>query len=175
MCPLRVRSIYCLLITILTIAPAFAQQAKAKRRRIDPPVDNGRQTQATPFEQIKVKKDFRVELLYSVPRTQGSWVAMCLDPQGRLIVSDQGEQGLFRVTPPPVGNALRGVPSEVHVEPLNVKISGAQGLLWAFDSLYVMNNNNRETCGLYRCRDTDGDGELDTVETLRILPGGGGD
>ena len=33
MCPLRIRSIYCLLITLLTIAPAFAQQAKAKRRR----------------------------------------------------------------------------------------------------------------------------------------------
>ena len=36
MCPLRIRSIFCLLITLLTIAPAFAQQAKAKRRRIDP-------------------------------------------------------------------------------------------------------------------------------------------
>src|SRR4051794_21438037 len=98
---------------------------------------------------------------------------MCLDPKGRLIVSDQGEQGLFRVTPPPVGNALRGAPFEVQVEPLKVPISGAQGLLWAFDSLYVMNNSSPDSCGLYRCRDTDGDGELDNVETLRLLPGGG--
>ena len=38
---------------------------------------------ATPVKDIKVAKGFRVELLYSVPRQeQGSWVSMCLDPQG---------------------------------------------------------------------------------------------
>src|SRR5205823_3106178 len=89
------RSIYTLFVLSLMIAPAFAQQAKEKRRRVEPPVDDGRPPQATPVDQIKVKKDFRVELLYSVPRSQGSWVAMCVDPQGRLIVSDQGDQGLF--------------------------------------------------------------------------------
>src|SRR5204863_827268 len=110
-------------------------------------------------------------------------VSVGLDAQGRLLVSDQGEKGLYRVTPPPVGQASSLPESErqtgslphIKVEPLKVQFSGAQGMLWAFDSLYVMNNNNRETCGLYRCRDTDGDGELDKVETLRILPGGGGD
>src|SRR4029078_6107073 len=138
--PFNCRCFRFLLIAILTATSAFAQDPKAKRRRTELPPDDGQPAKATPVEQIKVKKDFRVELLYSVPRAQGSWVAMCLDPQGRLIVSDQGEQGLFRVTPPPVGNALRGVP-EIQVEPLKVPISGAQGLLWAFNSLYVMNNN----------------------------------
>src|SRR5690348_6270018 len=34
---------------------------------------------ATPAERIKVAKDFRVELIYTVPRDkQGSWVSMCL-------------------------------------------------------------------------------------------------
>ena len=57
---------------------------------------------ATPAERIKVVKDFRVELLYSVPKDkQGSWVSMCVDPKGRLIVSDQ-VGSLFRVTPPPL-------------------------------------------------------------------------
>src|SRR5947209_8153536 len=65
--------------------------------------DSGR---ATPIERIKVAKDFKVELLYTVPRArQGSWVSMCVAPGGRLIVSDQGGAGLFEVTPPPPGGA----------------------------------------------------------------------
>src|SRR5262249_20714343 len=49
---------------------------------------------------IRVAKDFKIELLYTVPReTQGSWVAMCGDPKGRLIVSDQNG-ALYRVTLP---------------------------------------------------------------------------
>ena len=43
-------------------------------------------------------KDFKVELLYTVPRaTQGSWVNICTLPQGQLLVSDQGGAGLFRI------------------------------------------------------------------------------
>src|SRR5229473_2036033 len=55
---------------------------------------------ATPAESLKVMKDFKAELLYSVPKeTQGSWVNMCVDPKGRLIVSDQYGP-LYRITPP---------------------------------------------------------------------------
>ena len=46
---------------------------------------------------------FKVELLYSVPKDEhGSWVNMCVDPKGRLIVSDQ-YGALYRVTPKAVG------------------------------------------------------------------------
>src|SRR5205823_4003587 len=87
-----------------------------------------------PAESIKVAKDFKVELLYRVPNaTEGSWVSMCVDPQGRLITSDQGGAGLYRVTPPP----LSGNSEDTKVEKLPTPISAAQGLLWAFDSLYV--------------------------------------
>src|SRR5687767_1926221 len=45
---------------------------------------------ATPAETLRVKKDFKVELLYSVPKEHhGSWVNLCTDPKGRLITSDQ--------------------------------------------------------------------------------------
>jgi hypothetical protein len=55
---------------------------------------------ATPIELIKVKKDYKIELLYSVPREkQGSWVNLCVDPKGRLITSDQYGK-LYRITPP---------------------------------------------------------------------------
>lgn len=124
---------------------------------------------ATPVDQLKVAKGFRVELLYSVPRdVEGSWVNMCVLPDGRLIVSDQ-HGGLFRVTPPKQGTA-----DATKIEKLAVDIGEAQGLLWAFDSLYVVvNKGQRYESGLYRVRDTNGDGELDKVDYLRALTGGG--
>ncbi|MEO6812096.1 MAG: c-type cytochrome, partial [Isosphaeraceae bacterium] len=107
---------------------------------------------------------------YTVPKeSQGSWVSMTVDPKGRLIVSDQYGK-LYRVTPPPI----EGADKEIKIEPINVKIGEAQGMTWAFDSLYVVVNKGATyPSGLYRVRDTDGDDHLDTVETLRPLNGGG--
>ncbi|MCA8989861.1 MAG: DUF1080 domain-containing protein, partial [Planctomycetaceae bacterium] len=90
---------------------------------------------ATPVADMKIAKDFNVELLYSVPNdVEGSWVSMCVDPQGRLIVCDQ-YGGLFRVTLPPVGQT-----EGTKIEKINADIGEAQGLFWAFDSLYVSVN-----------------------------------
>ena len=125
---------------------------------------------ATPVSQIKALKDFQVELLYSVPkREHGSWVNMCVGPKGTLIVSDQGGP-LYRVTPPAIGtDAL------ARVEKIPADIGEAQGLLWAFDSLYVVTNSRRYPSGLYRVTDSNGDGELDKVQELRRFQGGGGE
>lgn len=125
---------------------------------------------ATPIEHIKAAAGFQVELLYSVPKEQeGSWVNMCVDPQGRLIVSDQ-HGGLYRITPATEEGPL----SPDAVERLQLDIGEAQGLLWAFDSLYVVvNKGGKYESGLYRCTDADGDGELDTVTRLRQIDGGG--
>jgi putative heme-binding domain-containing protein len=127
-------------------------------------------TAATPAESLKVKEGFRVELLYTVPRDrEGSWVSMCTVPGGKLIVCDQ-YGGLFLVTPPPLG----GKPADTKVEKMPIDIGEAQGLLWAFDSLYVVvNRGAKYASGLYRVRDTDGDGALDKVELLRAIEGGG--
>ena len=85
---------------------------------------------------------------------------MTVDPKGRLIVSDQYGK-LYRVTPP----ALGGDPATTKVEPIDVAIGEAQGLLWAFDSLYVVvNRGEKYESGLYRVTDTNGDDELDKVE-----------
>ncbi len=130
-----------------------------------------KQPTATPVERLKIANDFRVELLHSVPQDQqGSWVNMCVDPKGRLIVSDQ-YGGLFRVTPPPIGSQ-----ASIKIEKIEVDIGEAQGLLWAFDSLYVVVNRGKKyDSGLYRVRDTDGDDQLDSLETLRKLDGSGGE
>jgi putative heme-binding domain-containing protein len=121
---------------------------------------------ATPGEQLKVAKDFKAELLYSVPKdVQGSWVNLCVDPKGRLIVSDQ-YGALYRVTPPaPEGKAVR-------IEKIEAPIGEAQGLLWAFDSLYVVvNRGYKYESGLYRVRSSKGDDKLDEVKQLRKING----
>ncbi|MCP3915949.1 MAG: DUF1080 domain-containing protein [bacterium] len=125
---------------------------------------------ATPATQIEIMEGFQVELLYSPPKSQGSWVSMCVDDVGRFVVSDQYGSGLYRVTPP----SLTGTPEDTIVEKIGVDLSSAQGLLWAFDSLFVLvSKNGKHESGLYRVRDTDADGQLDQVDLLRRLGGGG--
>lgn len=120
---------------------------------------------ATPVDQLKVLKDFRVELLYTVPKSdQGSWVAMTVDPKGRLIVSDQYGK-LYRIV------VSGGTPQ---ISAVDAAIGQAQGLLYAFDSLYVMvANEGYQGRGLYRVKDTDGDDRFDEVKLLRKMNGGG--
>jgi putative heme-binding domain-containing protein len=141
--------------------------APAPRRPAEPPKVS---PAAAPAEGLRVLKDFKAELLYSVPKdTQGSWVNMCVEPKGRLIVSDQ-YGGLFYVTPPPLG----GKAEQTRVEKIDLPIGEAQGLLWAFNCLYVVvNRGQKYESGLYRVRDTDGDGTLDKVEQLHKIQGGG--
>lgn len=131
------------------------------------PGRRGQDGEATAADLVTVPKGFEVELLYSVPKsTQGSWVSMTGDPKGRLICSDQGGP-LYRVTPGKDAESTK-------VEKLELPIGEAQGLLWAFDSLYVVvNGGAAQGSGLYRCRDTNGDGELDDVKLLKKIEGGG--
>lgn len=108
---------------------------------------------------------FVVESVYEVANDQGSWVALTTDPQGRLYACDQGGEGLFRLT-------LREGQSPL-VESVSVgklaNLSGAQGLQWAFDSLWFHRNGGH----LYRLTDTDGDDMLDTAEEYPGGTGGG--
>lgn len=111
---------------------------------------------------------FQVERLFTVPKDQlGSWVCITFDNKGRLIASDQEAKGLCRITLPAPGS-----PDPVKVERLSVAISGAQGMLYAFDSLYVTVNGGIGS-GLYRCRDTNGDDQFDEVTKLHVFRGGG--
>jgi len=123
---------------------------------------------ATEPGDIKAPPGFEVELLHSVPKgEQGSWVNLCVDPQGRLYASDQ-YGALYRLTPPVIGEQ-----GELGIEKLDLPIGEAQGLLWAFDSLYVVvNRGAKYESGVYRLRDTDDDDHLDEVKLLRQLEGG---
>jgi len=113
---------------------------------------------------IKVAKGFKADLLYTVPKgEQGSWVAICADDKGRLIASDQGNKGLYRID-------VSG--QEPKVEKLTIKISSAQGLLYAHGALWV-NINGGGASGVHRLTDTNGDDQYDKDEHIMPLRAGG--
>lgn len=121
--------------------------------------------------QLQVPTGFEVELLYTVPKEQqGSWVAITEDDKGRLITSDQ-YGGIYRVTLPAAGKG-----DAPKVEPLTMPDGkppgGAHGLLYAFDSLYVM-VTEMDGKGLWRLKDTDGDDQFDKADFIRKCDGGG--
>lgn len=117
---------------------------------------------------FRVLPGFQVERLYTVPKqTQGSWVAITFDHRGRLLASDQGGRGLYRITVPEPGSQ-----EPTRVEKLALQISSAQGLLYAFDSLYLSVNGGPGS-GLYRARDTNGDDQYDEMLKLAAFAGGG--
>ncbi|MGE3174784.1 MAG: family 16 glycoside hydrolase [Planctomycetota bacterium] len=115
--------------------------------------------------ELGIATGWRHERLLTVPRTFGSWVAMCRDPQGRLYASDQS-RGLYRVLPAGVNGRV-----DTAIEPVDVDLDGCQGLCWAFGALYAVANGAHS--GLYRLTDRDGDDVLDHVEVLRALDGRG--
>lgn len=159
---------------LLAAAAALALFVPVHAQPKPKPVGKG--LSATPPEQLKVAKGFKVELLYTVPKDkEGSWVCMTTLPDGRLVVSDQYDKGMYVVTPPALGKA-----DGIKVEPMGLMYEGklfgaAQGLCWAFDALYVVLNQGKAS-GLYRVTDADKDGKLDKVELLRPFEGqnGGG-
>ena len=160
----------------------FHAKADIKSLRIDPHHKKGQHqyasitiTQEEPKKiesiaasKMTLAKGFAVERVYSVPRKdEGSWVSMCVDPKGRLITSDQYGQ-LYRVTPSTEN-------TETKVERIDLKIGMAQGMLWAFDSLYIVVNGRpfENPPGLYRIVDSNNDDMLDKVSLLREFKGGG--
>lgn len=174
---------------LLPLAAAFALAPFAQAQRT-----------ATPADKIRLPEGFAIELLYSVPREdQGSWVAMCQDDKGRLIVSDQ-YGGLYRFPIPALGETIdpdsieqitysaEGTParkgiSGTEAKPLSEelaklpKIGHAQGLCYAFDSLYVVVNsrNSASGSGVFRLLDTDGDDQFDKLVTIKALAATGGE
>lgn len=117
---------------------------------------------------ITLRESFDAELLYEIPEEQGSWVAMSFDPKGRLVVSDQDDKGVYRVTLPRDNTPIKVEPLKgFPYEPINWgkrKVGGALGFLHAFDSLYMVTMT-----GLYRCQDTNGDDSYDKFELLKKL------
>ena len=144
---------------------ANAKKRKQKNRKTVGPAIGG--NTATPIDRITAAPGFKVELLYSVPGVdQGSWVNLCTDNRGRLLVSDQ-YGGMYRIAPPAPDQGI----TQNDVEKVPADIRAVNGMVWARDSLYVGVNDyeGKIPSGLYRLTDSDGDDHLDKVEMLHEI------
>ena len=136
---------------------------------------------------LKLPKGFKADHLYSPGMNdQGSWVSMTFDHKGRMIASDQ-YGNLYRLVIPAIGADTSK--EKIQVNKIELLIPGdttlasrrigyAQGLLYAFNSLYVVINdggeiNNTRRSGIYRLQDTDNDDQYDKITLLKRLEGEG--
>ena len=127
----------------------------------------------TEYPDVALPAGFEYEHLYSPSvADQGTWVALAFDDAGRLYAADQ-HGALYRMDVP-FGKSAPLAPQKIDLE-----IGRANGLLWAFNSLYVVVNSDEERAlgghasGVYRLRDTDNDDTLDSIETLQTFEGAG--
>lgn len=142
-------------------------------------------------EQDATSEDEEKEIVYDIPKgfeleelyhpkgsSHGSWVALAEGDNGLFYASDQwGDLYQFQI--PEVGATL----DSTMVDSVDLEIGRAHGLLWAFNSLYVSVNAKWEDddgeqlrengSGVYRLRDTDEDGKLDSLQLLLKLEGDG--
>jgi putative heme-binding domain-containing protein len=138
------------------------------------------------IDKLKLPPGFKAEHLYSPEEhDQGSWVAMTFDNKGRMITSDQ-YGAIYRIELPAVGDTTKvkvekliiGSEADRSADSTTLKIGMgfAQGLLYAFNSLYVMVNHNSDknfdkNTGLYRLQDTNDDDQFDKITLLKSFEG----
>jgi putative heme-binding domain-containing protein len=147
------------------------------------------------LDKIRLQPGFKIEHLISPSdEKMGSWVSMTFDDKGRMICSDQ-YGGLYRLTIPAIGSAS----VKPKVEKLKfgkgvdtLGIGNAHGMLYAFNSLYVMVNARATRpgatanpgrgpapgftprgSGLYRVQDLDGDDQYDKITLMKEFKGEG--
>ena len=163
------------LLLSITLIGLMAVSCKKEEKPSNPKTDK-----------LKLPAGFRAEHLYSpAEHDQGSWVAMTFDHKGRMITADQ-YGAIYRLelpvqgdtTKPKVEKLVIGTEADRNADTTTLKVGMgfAQGLLYAFNSLYVMVNHNSDknfdkNTGLYRLQDTDGDDQFDKVTLLKSFEG----
>jgi glucose/arabinose dehydrogenase len=123
-------------------------------------------------EDLETLPGFKVELVRTADAaTEGSWISIAKDPEGRLLLGAEKKEPISRLT------IKDG--QVVKAEILKIPLAEVMGMLFAFDSLYVNGRgqapDGREVFGLFRCRSTYHDDVYDKVDLLREWTGGGGD
>lgn len=120
-------------------------------------------------DELQTLPGFKVDVVMKADKAkEGSWISMALDNKGRLLLAGQRKEPITRLT---VENG-----KVTHEDQLKLPLSECMGMLYAFDSLYVNGYDaGSKKFGLFRCRDTKGDDQYDSVELLREWPRGTGD
>lgn len=129
---------------------------------------------------LKLPEGFKAEHLYSPgEHGQGSWVGMTFDDKGRMVVTDQ-YGSLYRLEIPAIGSdslAPKVEKLKIGTGPDDkIGMGFAQGVLFAFNSLYVTVNHNaneefEKGTGLYRLQDLDGDDQYEQITLIKSLQG----
>lgn len=122
-----------------------------------------RSTGPDDVSRFDVPDGFKLEVVHTGTKEDGSWVSLEIDPKGRYVIGKE-RQGILRLT------VEEG--KEPRIETINNSLKAVHGLLFAHDSLYVVANNS---LGLFRLRDSNGDDQYDEVTKLQEIPGGVGD
>ncbi|MFD2202627.1 heme-binding protein [Shivajiella indica] len=132
---------------------------------------------------LKLPAGFEAEHIYSPGENeQGSWVGVTFDNKGRMIATDQ-YGALYRLEIPPIGSkdlTPKVEKLKIGTDENKLGMGYAQGVLYAFNSLYVMVNHNANDAfdkgtGLYRLQDTNGDDQYDAVTLIKALQGDPGE
>jgi putative heme-binding domain-containing protein len=123
-------------------------------------------------DELATLPDFKVELILKADKQRnGSWINLAVDTKGRLLLGGQRGQPVTRVT-------IKDGQVEKQ-EDLKLPVSETMGLHCAFDSLYVdgagKGPDGRVVYGLWRFRDTSGEGQYDKGELLREWKSGAGE
>ena len=94
---------------------------------------------------------------------KGEYLSITPDPQGRLIIS------------PRFGKVLRVEVQAEHaqVDTLDLEVTDCQGLLYAYDHLYMMGTGPDKTRGVHRLSDLDGKGDYGEPQLLKEFPKNG--
>jgi putative heme-binding domain-containing protein len=106
-----------------------------------------------------VPEGFSVEKVYQ-PDTTGSVIAITFDAEGQLVYSREG------------GPVVTLLPDDDSYEErvFTDEVTNAQGLFFDGNDLLVVGERS-DTTGLYRVRDTNGDGTGDSIETITLTSG----
>lgn len=167
-----------LLCVVLGIGIAFTINKRTDLKApTDPKITN-----------LKLPLGFRADHLHGPSENgEGSWVSMTFDNKGRIIASDQ-YGSLYRMTVPAIGDTLTktsieklDIMTEINAADTSknkITMGYAHGLLYAFNSLYVMINHDSDNkfkkgSGLYRLEDIDRDDKFDKSTLLKLLDGEG--
>ena len=123
---------------------------------------------------FNIPEGFEIEDLFTPSENDlGSWVSITEGHDNRFFTCDQyGDIYTFKM--PPIDQKLQ----VSDIDSIDLNIGYAQGLLWAFNSLYVtvVKAENKEepedlSSGVYRLTDEDGDGILDRRVKILTVDG----
>jgi len=97
---------------------------------------------------------------------EGEFLSICTDPQGRFLVSPR--QGfLHRI------NIHNKAKEKLHIDTLDVGVVDCQGLLYAYQHLYMMGTGPDGIRGVYRLKDQDGQGNYGKPFLMKEFPSNG--